>query len=133
MLTILLNACPQQVEFQRNGMLHITLLYKEGNMADLSNQRPISLLETTCKILSKVITRRITSTLDHIKPREQADFRYDYLTLDHLKSITQLIEKTMRPRMPLVVTFIDYQEAFDSITHQEFIKYSKIKELKMST
>ena len=56
-LTILLNACPQQVKFQWNGILHITLLYKRGNMADLSNYGPISLFETAYKILSKVITR----------------------------------------------------------------------------
>ena len=74
-LTILLNACPQQVKFQRNRMLRISLLYKRGNMADLSNYGPIILLETTYKILSKVNTRRITSTLDHIKPGEQVDFR----------------------------------------------------------
>ena len=55
---------------------------------DLSHYGPNSLLGTTYQILSKVITRRITSTLDRIKPREQADFRYDYSTLDHLKSIT---------------------------------------------
>ena len=92
-------------------------------------KRHISLLETTYKILSKVITRRITSTFYHIKPREQVDFKYDNSKLDHLKSINQLIGKTMKSMMALGV---DYQEAFDSITHQACSKHSTIKELKMS-
>ena len=42
---------------QRTGIIHI--IYKKGNRNDLKNWRPISLLNTSYKIITKALTNRL--------------------------------------------------------------------------
>ena len=55
--------------------------------------------------------------LDENQPREQAGFRKKYSTVDHLQALNQVIEKSEEYQLPLVIGFIDYETAFDSIEH----------------
>ena len=87
----------------------IILLHKKGDRTNLSNYRPISLLDCTYKLFSKIVNNRITRiTLDKNQPIEQAGFRRGYSTIDHLQTINQLIEKTNEYQKPLAIAFIDY-------------------------
>ena len=45
------------------------------------------------KVFTKILTRRLTKTLDENQPVEQAGFRGGYGTMDHLQTVNQLIEK----------------------------------------
>ena len=49
----------------------ITLLPKKGDLNDLKNWRPISLLCTDYKILTKIISTRLRQTMKHIISQEQ--------------------------------------------------------------
>ena len=93
----------------------IILLYKKGDQKDISNYRPISLLNNIYKLFTKIITNRITRTLDENQPREQAGFRKGFSTVDHLHAVNQLIEKCVEYKIPLVAAFVDYNKAFDSV------------------
>ena len=99
----------------------IILIHKKGDITDLKNYRPISLLSNTYKLFTKVLTNRITGTLDFNQPREQAGFRSTFSTTDHLHTLNQIIEKTSEYRQPLCLAFIDYEKAFDSIEIQAVI------------
>lgn len=100
------------------GISIITLLYKKGDPADLGNYRPISLQQTVYKVFAKVLLNRISRMLDSNQPREQAGFRRTYSTIDHIFTLTQLIEKFSEYGKKLYVAFIDYCKAFDSIKHE---------------
>ncbi|CAH2092926.1 unnamed protein product [Euphydryas editha] len=95
----------------------IILLYKKGNPNDISNYRPISLLPTIYKLFSSIINRRISETLEKRQPIEQAGFRKGYSTIDHIYTLELIIEKYQENRRPLYLAFIDYQKAFDTISH----------------
>ena len=62
-----------------------------------------------------MIVNRIEEELDKNQPEEQAGFRKSYSTIDHLQTITQLVEKTNEFNIPLALLFIDFEKAFDSI------------------
>uniref|UniRef100_A0A914Q3X7 Reverse transcriptase domain-containing protein n=1 Tax=Panagrolaimus davidi TaxID=227884 RepID=A0A914Q3X7_9BILA len=96
------------------------LLYKKGNRLDIGNYRPISLLPVLYKILTRVITDRVSTAAEnaHALPPEQAGFRRTYSTVDHIHSLNQLFEKSREFNMPLYVVFIDFKKAFDSIELQ---------------
>ena len=95
----------------------IILLHKKDDKADIKNYRPISLLSHGYKIFTKIIQNRIKNILDQNQPREQAGFRGNYSTTDHLQSVNQLIGKSNEYQLNLCLGFIDYQKAFDSIEH----------------
>lgn len=95
----------------------ITLLHKKGIRDDLNNYRPISLMTNMYKIFSKLILNRLARPLDEQQPREQAGFRKNYSTIDHIHVVTQVIEKVKEYRKTLYICFIDYTKAFDSLKH----------------
>ena len=95
----------------------IVLLHKKGDVKDINNYRPISLLSHMSKLFTKVIKNRIERQLDANQSREQAGFRSGYSTTDHLQVITQLVQKANEYELPMCFTFVDYEKAFDSVEH----------------
>lgn len=94
---------------------NVILLHKKGDNTKLDNYRPISLLSHFYKLLTKVITNRISTKLDFYQPSEQAGFRAGYSTIDHIQTLRSLIEKSAEYKFSLHLAFVDYEKAFDSI------------------
>ena len=67
------------------------------------------------KVFTKVILNRIARQLDEQQPIEQAGFRKNFSTIDHIHVVNQLIERCREFHYPLVLTFVDYEKAFDSV------------------
>ena len=61
--------------------------------------------------------KRLAPVLDKELTREQAGFRKDFSTTDHLHTLTQIMEKALEWQIPLWTCFIDYEKAVDSIEH----------------
>ncbi|KAK6749788.1 hypothetical protein RB195_002036 [Necator americanus] len=55
----------------------------------------------------------IERTLDEAQPQEQAGFRQGFSCLD--QTVSRVIEVCREYRMPLVLTFVDYEKAFDRV------------------
>ncbi|CAF4744203.1 unnamed protein product [Pieris macdunnoughi] len=97
---------------------HIILIYKKGSKEDLSNYRPISLMSNIYKVFSKILLDRLSTTLDESQPMEQAGFRKNFATIDHIHTVKQIIEKYSEYNKTVYMAFIDYTKAFDSIKHE---------------
>ncbi|KAK6760837.1 hypothetical protein RB195_022051 [Necator americanus] len=54
-------------------------------------------------------------TLDEAQPQEQAGFRQGFSCLDHIQTVSKVIEVCREYRLPFVLTFFDYEKAFDSV------------------
>lgn len=96
----------------------IILLHKKGAKDDINNYRPISLMSNIYKVFSKVVLNRISKALDENQPREQAGFRNDYSTIDHIHVVKQIFEKSREYKFTLYCCFVDYCKAFDSLEHE---------------
>lgn len=97
----------------------VSCIYKKGAKNDCSNYRPISLLS----IPSKVFERCLCSTIcDHIESHNllschQWGFRKNHSTEDLLLHQTETWHKALDEGKCIAVLFIDYQKAFDSVSH----------------
>ncbi|KAE9420541.1 hypothetical protein Angca_003030, partial [Angiostrongylus cantonensis] len=91
------------------------LLFKKGDLHDIGNFGPICLLSVVYKLFTRVILNRIDRTLDEGQRCEQAGFRKGFSTMDHIHTLTRLIEVSREYKRPLCLTFIDLEKAFDSI------------------
>ena len=98
------------------------LLYKKGDVHDIGNYRPICLLSVVYKLFTRVILNRIDRTLDEGQPCEQAGFRKGFSTMDHIHTITRLIEVSREYKRPLCLTFIDLKKAFDTVETEAVIE-----------
>lgn len=97
----------------------ITLLHKKGDKSDINNYRPVSLMSNIYKVFSKLILGRITKVIEENQPREQAGFRKNFSTIDHISVIKQIVEKCHEYGRQYYVAFVDYNKAFDSLKHNK--------------
>ncbi|KAK6726534.1 hypothetical protein RB195_004703 [Necator americanus] len=100
---------PDQWKTSRSVLIH-----KKGDLKDFRNYRPICLLSVLYKVF-KIILTHISRTLDEAQPQEQAGFRQGFSCLDHIQTMSRVIEVCRKYRLPLVLTFVDYEKAFDSV------------------
>ncbi|KAE9413728.1 hypothetical protein Angca_007782, partial [Angiostrongylus cantonensis] len=88
---------------------------KKADRRNLRNYRPICLLNVLYKLFTKIILSRISRTLDEAQPVEQAGFRKGFCCMDHIQTVSRVIEVCREYHFPLVLTFVDYEKAFDSV------------------
>jgi len=96
----------------------IILLFKKGDKKKMENYRPITLNSNICKVFMKVIKNRIYGQLDSFQPKEQAGFRKNFSTLDHIITINQVLEKTSEFKIETHLLFIDFRKVFDTVSHK---------------
>ena len=100
----------------------IVLIHKKGDKEKIENYRPISLMTNLYKIFSKIILGRLTKGLDEQQPKEQAGFRSDFSTIDHIHVANQVMEKYNEYGKTYYIAFVDYNKAFDSLIHKHIYK-----------
>lgn len=122
-LRILLNKCLREGKIPNEWQnAEVILLFKKGDNTNIENYRPVSLLSHLYKLLTKIITNRLTNKFGSYQPVEQAGFRRGFGTIDHLQTIRTLIEKTTEYNVPLYLAFVDFHKAFDSIETWAFLQ-----------
>ena len=67
----------------------------------------------------------MSKILDENQPVEQAGFRSQFCTIDHLQATNQLIEKALEFNLRLYIAFVDYKKAFDSVEHKPILETLK--------
>ena len=70
---------------------------------------------TTYKLLMQVVYTRIIKDLISALPIEQAAYQPGHSTIKQIRTIQQIIEKSIEFQQPYVICFIDYKKSFDSI------------------
>ena len=72
----------------------ITILHKSDDPKLPQNYRPISIIPVLYKVFSKLLYNRLDPQLDQQQTPDQAGFRHDYSTEDHLYTMTILQERS---------------------------------------
>ena len=94
----------------------VVYIPKPGKPADrVGNLRPLSLLETLYKILTRVLTRRMAGTLDAVLYSEQHGFRGERSTQTAVLPVLEAIQDAERTGQPLQLLAVDLKAAFDTI------------------
>ena len=90
---------------------------KKGDVNNPDNYRGITILSCFGKLFTSVINKRLNKILEThgLLCEEQAGFRKNYSTVDHIFSLKLLIDFYLSKNKKLYCAFVDYQKAFDSI------------------
>ena len=102
---------------------NITAIHKKGDKRIAGNYRPVSLTSIPCKIMEKIIRKKI---MDHlITNRILSNKQYGFITgrstlIQLLKVLDQWTEALDRGT-EIDVIFLDFKKAFDRVPHQRLI------------
>ena len=99
-------------------------IFKDGDMTDPNNYRPISLLNVLSKILEQCVNSRLTSFLETtgFYSDRQFGFRRGRGTHDALKTINDYITEHIDANDKCLAVFLDISKAFDSISQDLLLK-----------
>uniref|UniRef100_W5NED8 Reverse transcriptase domain-containing protein n=1 Tax=Lepisosteus oculatus TaxID=7918 RepID=W5NED8_LEPOC len=98
----------------RTGVL--SLLYKKGDKTCLENWRPIQLLTTDYKILAKILCSRLREVLSDIIKDDQTCGVKGRTLLWNLYLIKDTISLVEDRNLPLILTSLDQEKAFDRVS-----------------
>ena len=99
---------------QRRGV--ICLIPKDdSDLTELSNWRPLTLLNVDYKILAKAIGQRIESKLSSLIHSDQTGFIKGRFIGQNVRLLNDIMEYTEAKNLPGILLFIDFRKAFDTI------------------
>jgi len=119
-ITLLINQTITSGEFPSELKISkVKPLYKKGNMADISNYRPISLLPSISKIFEYVIFHQLFDYMinNNLLCFQQYGFRPGHSTeLAAIRLVDHMIKEMDQFKTPINI-FIDLSKAFDTLDH----------------
>ncbi|CAM2119723.1 unnamed protein product [Caretta caretta] len=95
----------------------LALWPKNGDLCDLRNWRPVSLLSTDYKIVVKAISLRLGSVLADVSHPDQTYTVPDRSIFDNLFLVQDLLELGRRDGLSFALLSLDQEKAFDRVDH----------------
>ncbi|KAK3544504.1 hypothetical protein QTP86_013297 [Hemibagrus guttatus] len=96
----------------------IILLPKKGDLQDIKNWRPVSLLCTDYKIMSKALANRLRDIMDSIIQVEQTYCVPNRSIIDNVSLIWDILDVSSSLAVDLGLISLDQEKAFDRVEHQ---------------
>ena len=101
----------------------ITLIEKKDkDRRNISNWRPISLINVDVKIGSKAIAKRLEAVLPKIIHHNQCAYVKDRTICDAVRSIDDILDYTKKYQIPGRLIAVDFKKAFDSVSRDFFFR-----------
>lgn len=101
---------------QRTGV--IRLLYKRGDRENLANWRPISLLNTDYKIMSRALANRLKDILPGIIHPNQTCCILKRTISDNCATVRDILQHCQTTKTPAAIISLDQEKAFDRVDWQ---------------
>ena len=102
------------------GISYITPLHKSGSKHEPTNYRGIAIGDNIGKLFNRILNNRLSKFLksNDLICQEQIGFVEGCRTSDHMYVVNTLIQKYVKnSNKPLYACFVDFQKAFDSVSH----------------
>jgi hypothetical protein len=105
-------------------LANVIPIYKgKGSRLDVENYRPISLTNVFCKLMEKLISKKIINFLDtnNLLSPAQSGFRSSRSTLSQLLLAQAQLVDCINKRTCVDSVYTDMSKAFDSLSHKKLI------------
>jgi hypothetical protein len=109
-------------EFHRQGILSkglnstfIALIPKVDNPQRVADFRPIALVNSVYKLLSKVLTNRLRSVIASVVSQNQSAFIQGRQILDGILVANEVVDDAKRNRKEILMFKVDFEKAYDSV------------------
>ena len=102
---------------------------KSGDLTNVKNFRPISLLPLPGKILEKLVHKQLSGYLEgeSLLISDQHGFRKNHSTIHSVAQVINYVNTKLDSKMCTLATYVDFRKAFDCVQHPVLI--DKLKSL----
>ena len=121
------NECLHEIflDIQRYGVIPntnftegwICPLYKKKDRRDIANYRPITLLNSDYKLLTKILALRLASSAPHIIHENQAGFIPGRVITDQIRLTQMILHYAEATEENGIIVALDQEKAYDKIAH----------------
>ena len=99
---------------QKQGIINL-IPKKDKDLTDLKSWRPLSILNTDYKILTKVLGNRLKTVLQDIISTDQVGYMKNRYCGENIKLISDVIEYCKLYNHPCYIFLADFEKAFDTV------------------
>ena len=101
----------------------ITALFKKGDKKSASNYRPVSLTSILCKLMEKLIRKRIVEHMDKLGlfSNRQFGFMGGRSTSLQLLTVLEKLTKVIDDGGIVHAVYMDFMKAFDKVPHNRLL------------
>ena len=99
---------------QKRGILNL-IPKADKDLRFLKNWRPVSLLNTDYKILTKALANRIQKVLPKLIQADQVGYMKNRYIGENIRIIEDIMNYTDLERLPGFIILVDFEKAFDSV------------------
>ena len=92
-------------------------LYKKGETNEISNYRPITVLNTDYKIMTRVLTTCLTRAVPNLIHTDQAGFMHGRRIEDQTDLVKLMLDNCEANEINGVIVCLDQEKAYDKIRH----------------
>ena len=103
-------------------LVNVKLLPKKGDLHNMKNYRPISLLSNFYKLCSGAFNRRLTKFTDRITSNRQKAYSKSKVGHECIINILDNMKKAILSNSKLAIVLCDFSKAFNKIEHDFMTK-----------